>query len=72
MSEKKRRKLMSEEIQRETAKIIRFPVERRAGGTGAQSVGRRVVERPVVATIESGSGWYHDAAIQDAGQARHR
>lgn len=63
---------MSEEIQRETAKIIRFPVERLAGGTGVESVGRRVVERPVVAAIDCASGWYHDAAIQDAGQARHR
>jgi len=63
---------MSEEIKRATAKIIRFPVERRGSGTGAQPVGRRAVERLPVAIVECGSGWYHDAAIQDAGQGGRR
>ena len=63
---------MSEKIQRETAKIFQFPVERRAGGISARQVGRGLVERPVIATVDCGDGWYHDAAIQDADKARHR
>lgn len=63
---------MTKTTQRETAKIIPFPIERRAVRGNAQPVARRVVEQTPVVTIESGSGWYHDAAIQDAGTARHR
>ena len=61
---------MTESTPRQTAKIIQFPVDRRAVRGSTQPVGRRVTERPAVATIESGGGWYHDAAIQDAGTSR--
>ena len=61
---------MTESTPRQTAKIIPFPVERRAVRGSAQPVAQRVVERPAVATVETGSGWYHEAAIQDANKAR--
>ena len=63
---------MSENIQRETAKIIRFPLERRVAVTHAQPVRHSVVERPATVSIETGSGWYHDAAINDANMSSHR
>ncbi len=63
---------MTEITPRQTAKIIQFPIERRAVKGSAQPVARRAVERPAVAIIDAGSGWYHDAAIQDAGTARQR
>jgi hypothetical protein len=63
---------MTNNTQRQTAKIIQFPIERRAVRGNAQPVARRVVEPTPAVTVESSSGWYHDAAIQDAGTARHR
>ena len=61
---------MTENIQ--TAQILQFPIAPRADKANAQARVRNVVERPVIATVESGSGWYHDAAIQDANPARLR
>jgi hypothetical protein len=63
---------MTEKVQQqETAIIIPFPVKTRAGRL-QQASGRRMSERPAPATVEFGSGWYHEAAIQDAEQARRR
>lgn len=62
---------MSDNVQRETAKIIRFPIERRVAAANAQSMSRRVAERPAVVNVESGSAWYHDAAMND-GMSGHR
>ena len=60
-------KTMTENVQRETAKIYQFPVKARAGKASQQS------DPPSrLAPVEFGSGWYHDAAIQDADQARRR
>jgi hypothetical protein len=58
--------------QRQTATIIRFPLERRVAGISEQAVARVVVERPAAVVVESGSGWYHEAAMKDAGISRHR
>lgn len=64
---------MTDKSQRQTAKIIQFPVKAHAGKFGQQASGRRAVELPArVATVEFGSGWYHDAAVEDADQVRHR
>ncbi len=65
---------MSETTQRETAKIYQFPVKARAPKAGQQAGTRKGVELPAgMATVEFGSGWYHDAAVQqDAEQARRR
>jgi hypothetical protein len=71
MCEEKGQREMTEIIPRQTAKIIQFPTERRAGKGNVQPVSRSVAERPAVATVESGGGWYHDAAIQDASTRHH-
>ena len=64
---------MTEKTQRETAKIYQFPVKARAHKASTPAGGRKVIELPArVATVEFGSGWYHDAAMQDAELARHR
>ncbi|MEH3144842.1 MAG: DUF2735 domain-containing protein [Methylobacterium frigidaeris] len=58
---------MSTEGQRQTARIYQFPVR---GGTAAERA--RSVERspaggaPTYCDAAHGSGWYHDAAIQEA------
>ena len=66
-------KEMTENTPRETAKIYQFPVKASAPRASTQAGGRKVAELPMrVATVEFGSGSYHDAAIQDAEQARHR
>ncbi len=57
--------------QQQTAKIIRFPLERRVSRVSEQPVARKVAERPAAVVIESGSGWYHEAAMEDAGLSRH-
>ncbi|MDF2114285.1 DUF2735 domain-containing protein [Roseiarcaceae bacterium H3SJ34-1] len=64
---------MSNQFRTETAKIYQFP-RKIAGNAG----GNRRIEKPAddlqaprVVIVESGSGWYHDAAIQ-AERARKR
>lgn len=63
---------MTDTTQRQTAKVIQFPLERRVVRGNTQSVARKSVEQTPVVTVDAGSGWYHDAAIQDANTARHR
>ena len=63
---------MTENTQRQSAKIIQFPTVRRVVRGNAQPVARKSVEQTPAVTVESASGWYHDAAIQDASTARHR
>ena len=63
---------MSENIQRETAKIIRFPVERRQAAAIEQATVRKIEERPSAVYVDCSSGWYHDEAIKDGGMVRHR
>lgn len=64
---------MTEKVQRQTAQIIPFPTKARVS-KATQPATSRTVAGPAmrVATVEFGSGWYHDAAMQDAEQARHR
>jgi hypothetical protein len=64
---------VSNQFRRESAKIYQFP--RKISGSGA---GNRQIEKPGsdlrasrVAIVESGSGWYHEAAVQ-AERARKR
>lgn len=63
---------MTENTQRQSAKIIQFPTVRRVARGNAKPVARKVVEQTPAVTVEAGSGWYHEAAIQDANSARHR
>ncbi|MDZ4842643.1 MAG: DUF2735 domain-containing protein [Hyphomicrobium aestuarii] len=60
---------MTETIQ--TAIIIPFPFKRAGNQPGLGHLGRREVEVPVITSV-SGSGWYHDAAIREAGHDRQR
>ena len=58
---------MPEQTERRTARIYQFPAKTsrtRQDGTGRNEVD--LATRPA----ECGSGWYHDAAIQEAEQAR--
>ena len=49
---------------RETAKIYRFPTRMRIAATEVPQNDRSAPAR-LFSICESGSGWYHDAAIQD-------
>lgn len=63
---------MTGKSQHQTAQIIPFPARARTGALGRQASGRKSAELPTRAVaVEAGSGWYHDAAIQDAEQVRH-
>ena len=64
---------MTDNAQRQTARIIQFPVKAHAAKTGHKASGRKMAELPAqVAPVEFGSGWYHDDAIQDAEPVRRR
>lgn len=54
---------MTESPVRETAQIIPFPVRPRDSKTSLRS-SRRMDQLPVAA-CDFGSGWYHDAAVQE-------
>lgn len=54
---------MTESPVHETAQIIPFPTRTR--GSKASLRGSRSVERLPVTACDFGSGWYHDAAVQE-------
>ena len=59
---------MSPNFQSKTAKIYQFPLNRRKGADASQrpeTGGQPANSRNLPAT-EFGSGWYHQAAVQDA------
>ncbi|RVU13965.1 DUF2735 domain-containing protein [Methylobacterium oryzihabitans] len=58
---------MSTSTQRHTAKIYQFPVR----GTAAARAAGKAVAAPAQTYADAafGSGWYHEAAIQDAVRA---
>ncbi|WP_407518622.1 DUF2735 domain-containing protein [Methylobacterium oryzisoli] len=55
-----------------SAKIYQFPAGGRAGAASVGAEARAAGEPsgPRLPPIVYGSGWYHDAAIQDAERAR--
>jgi hypothetical protein len=63
---------MAEQAERQSAKIYQFPVSARATARlTSHAASSRAAELPArLARVEFGSGWYHDAAIHDAEQAR--
>ena len=65
---------MTESSLRETARIYQFPVRDRATKVNHRESQKKVAELAAarVADAEFGSGWYHEAAIQDAERARKR
>ena len=62
---------MSENIQRTSAKIIPFPVQRRSAAASEQASIRRIEERPAAVYVECSGAWYHDEAIKDGSTVRH-
>lgn len=65
---------MTTSVHRESAKIYQFPVRVHATAGGRRDEGKPVANltSPRVAKAVFGSGWYHDAAIQDAEQPNER
>ena len=51
------------------ATIYQFPARGRFAATNHREASPAVIATPAVAAVV-GSGWYHDAAIQDAERAR--
>jgi hypothetical protein len=64
---------MAESVLRESARIYQFPIRDRAVKAGHRE-GKKVADLAStrVPNTESGSGWYHEAAVQEAEQARWR
>jgi Protein of unknown function (DUF2735) len=58
---------MSTEFYRESAKIYQFPVRSLATAASRRNQVKsgRDLRMPEVTATDFGSGWYHDAAIQD-------
>jgi hypothetical protein len=59
---------MNTNYQQGSAKIYQFPVGGRSGLAPRQDAGRSVIDSstPRVHEAACGSGWYHDAAIEEA------
>jgi len=57
---------VSNEFRTQTAKIYQFPRKFRENAEGNRRIEKpgSDLRAPRVAIVESGSGWYHDAAIQ--------
>ncbi len=63
---------MSTDDNRGLAEIIPFPLRARANSNEYRESATPVTMFPLPRTMKaaSGSGWYHEAAIQDADQTR--
>ena len=63
---------MSTNRYRGSAEIIPFPVRARTASNEYRETAKPVTMFPVprAAKVASGSGWYHEAAIQEADQTR--
>jgi len=66
---RKRRRSMTTTISAGTAQIYQFPPRGRFA-LNAESQSRTGVESQPLVKVAAGSGWYHDAAIQDAERPR--
>lgn len=56
---------MTESPLRESAQVIPFPTRARAGQATARSNLRQGHDRVQITPCDFGSGWYHDAAMQE-------
>ena len=66
---------MTEKLNRQSAKIYEFPSGGRAELHGHRLVKKAAAIVPAsnrIAKVEFGTGWYHDAAIQEAEMVRWR
>ncbi len=63
---------MSTNTYRGSAEIIPFPVRARTTSNEYSEAAKPVTMFPIPRTVKvaSGSGWYHEAAIQDADETR--
>ncbi len=63
---------MSTNTYRGSAEIIPFPVRARTTANEHREAAKPVTMFPVSRAVKvaAGSGWYHEAAIQDADQTR--
>ncbi len=59
---------MTTEIQRESAQVYKFPARGRFATDGAREQSNTVAKFASARIVKaaSGSGWYHDAAIEEA------
>jgi hypothetical protein len=56
---------------RQSATILQFPARRRPPADARREAARELdAVRARYATVDCGSGWYHEAAIEEAGRAR--
>ena len=62
-AEKKERRAMTTTTHRDSATIYEFPLGGRASRSAARSL--KPTEAPKRAEVEYGSGWYHDAAVEE-------
>lgn len=65
---------MTTETPKQTAQIYQFPAINRLK-TDGESTGKNtaaVRQLPIAQTVEFGSGWYHQQAIEDSYHARWR
>jgi hypothetical protein len=65
---------MTENTARETATIYQFPIRDRAVRVAQRESQKKIADLASagIASAEFGSGWYHQAAIEEAEQARRR
>ncbi|WP_341988759.1 DUF2735 domain-containing protein [Azorhizobium sp. AG788] len=57
---------------RGTAKIYAFPLRGRATTASHDDAARLMADMAQAPAVDFGSGWYHDAAIQDAKRSDKR
>ena len=74
--QRKRRRAMDTVVRRESAQIIPFPARgQRRAGARLDSMGPRAEPAAPAYEAAIGSGWYHEAAIEEAlrtqGTGRH-
>jgi hypothetical protein len=64
---------MAESVLRESARIYQFPIRDRAVKVGPRE-GQKIADiaSSRVPSTDFGSGWYHEAAVQEAELARWR
>jgi hypothetical protein len=65
---------MTTDVQRESAKIYAFPSRARNTGSSVSEQPSSVVELTArrLPRVEFGSGWYHEAALEEARQDARR
>ena len=65
---------MTQSSPRESARIYQFPIRDHATRVARRESPKKIADLApaTVPSTESGSGWYHETAVQEAEQARWR